>query len=150
MKAIVCRGAQLLHLFNIEKLETPKLFKVHRLSLLLPGVKAVLNGVWPTWETDTPGISNFEDFSKLVRGIEEIDPESYNFRYPTDTNGQAALNHHTVINVVGFSQHMDPILELLDGAVIGLHEEFNAAAEAKFELQSIIERISEQSDSADR
>jgi hypothetical protein len=34
---------------------------------------------------------------------------------------------------------MDPILELLDGAVLGLSEEFDAAAEAKFELQSIVE-----------
>jgi len=34
---------------------------------------------------------------------------------------------------------MDSILDLLAVAVLGLHEEFDATAEAKFELQSIIE-----------
>lgn len=150
MKTIVYRGAQLLHLLDLETLDTSKLFKFHRFSLLLPGVKAVFGGVWKTWETDVAGLTSYEDFAALVHGIEEIDPESYNFRYPTDIKGQAALNHHTVVNAVGFSRHMDPILDLLDGAVTGLHEEFDSAAEAKFELQSIIERISEQGAGADR
>jgi len=139
MKAIVYRGAQLLQLLDIEKLETPKLFKHHRPSLLLPGVKAVFDGIGWNWDTKTIGISNFEDFSELVKGIEELDPESYNFRYPTDTKGQAALSHHTVVNAIGFSRNMDPILDLLAAAVLGLHEEFDATAEAKFELQSITE-----------
>ena len=139
MKAIVYRGAQLLQLLDIDTLDTSKLFKRHRPSLLLPGVKAVFDGIGWTWDTETAGISNFEDFRKLVQGIEELDPESYNFRYPTDTKGQAALSHHTVVNAIDFSRNMDPILDLLDAAVLGLHEEFNATAEAKFELQNVIE-----------
>lgn len=150
MKAIVYRGAQLLQLLDFETLDTSKLFKVHRLSLLLPGVKAVFGGVWKTWETDVAGITSYGNFAELVHGIEELDPESYNFRYPTDTKGQAALNHLTVVNAVGFSRHMDPILDLLDGAVTGLHEEFDSTAEAKFELQSIIKQISEQGAGGDR
>ena len=73
-----------------------------------------------------------------MKGIEEVDPQSYTFRYPTDTKGHAALNHHTIISPVGFASNLDPILELLDGAVTGLTEEFDATAEAKFELQSTI------------
>lgn len=84
-----------------------------------------------------------------MRGIEELDPESYNFRYPTDTKGQAALNHHTVVNPVGFSCNMDPILDVLAGAVLGLHEEFDATAAAKFELQEMLRRISEQTAAVD-
>jgi len=41
---------------------------------------------------------------------------------------------------------MDPILDLLDTAVLGLHEEFDAIAEAKYELQSIIEKIGQKYD----
>jgi hypothetical protein len=139
MKAIVYRGAQLLQLLDIEKLDTSKLFKHHRPSLFLPGVKAVFDGIGWNWDTKTIGISNFEDFRELVKGIEELDPESYNFRYPTDTKGQAALSHHTVVNAIGLSRNMDPILDLLAAAVLGLHEEFIVTAEAKFELQNITE-----------
>jgi hypothetical protein len=149
MKAIVYRGAQLLHLLDTGAVDTSKLFRVHRLSLLLPGVKAVFDGIGWTWEMDTAGINSFEDFEELVHGIEELDPESYNFWYPTDTEGQAALSHHTVVNPVAFSLNMDPILDLLDSAVLGLHEEFDATAEAKFELQEMVKRISEPDAAAD-
>ncbi|MGO9122475.1 MAG: hypothetical protein ACLQPD_33280 [Desulfomonilaceae bacterium] len=138
MKAIVYRGAQLLHLLDITRLDTSKLFKVHRLSALLPGIKIIFDGVGWTWETDVPGMRTFQEFSELVEGIEELDPASYTFRYPTDTQGHAALGHHTRINCLAFARNLDPILELLDGAVTGLTEEFDATAEAKFELQSIV------------
>lgn len=67
----------------------------------------------------------------------------------TGRQGQASMNHHTVVNAVGLSRNMDPILDLFDAAVLGLQEEFDSTIEAKFELQSIIELISGQSDSAD-
>jgi hypothetical protein len=139
MKGIVYRGAQLLHLLDISTLDTSKLFKVHRLSRLLLGVKAVFDGAAWSWETNTVGMRTFEEFADLVRGIEELDLDSYTFRYPTDTKGHAALNHHTIVNPVAFARNMDPILELLDSAVLGLSAELDIAAEAKFELQSAIE-----------
>ena len=49
-----------------------------------------------------------------------------------------ALDHHTRINCLAFARNLYPILELLDGAVTGLTEEFDATAEAKCELQSIL------------
>jgi hypothetical protein len=49
----------------------------------------------------------------------------------------AALGHHTRINCLAFARNLDPILELLGGAVTGLTEEFNTTAEAKFELQQM-------------
>jgi len=139
MKAIVYRGAQLLQLLEIETPDTSKLFKNHRLSEFLPGVKAVFDGIGWKWETETVGISNFEEFADLVCGIDELDPKSYSFRYPTNPERQAALSHHTVVKPIGFSRIMDLILDQLDAAVLGLHEEFKATAEAKFELQNIIE-----------
>ncbi|MFZ3149897.1 MAG: hypothetical protein WA137_12780 [Methanothrix sp.] len=146
MKAIVYRGAQLLQLLDIDSPDTSRLFTDHRLSILLPGVKAIFDGIGWTWDTEIAGISNFEDFTKLVKGIEEIDPGSYSFRYPTNTKGKAALNHHTLINAIEFSRKMDPILDLLDTAVLGIHEDFDAIAEAKYELQSMIEKIKQQYD----
>lgn len=138
MKAIAYRGAQLLQMLDMETLDTSKLFKLHRPLLLLPGIKIVFEGIGWTWDTEIPGARNLDEFAKLICGIEEIDPESYCFRYPINTKGQAALNHHTIINVVEFSRNMDPILDLLEAAALGLHEEFDTTAEAKFELQKIL------------
>jgi len=45
MKAIVYRGAQLLQLLDIDSPETSRLFEDHRLSILLPGVKAIFDGI---------------------------------------------------------------------------------------------------------
>jgi len=149
MKAIIFRGAQLLRLIETKDVDTSKLFTIHRLSALLPSMKTVFDGIGWSWDTGLPGINSFDDFDKLVHGIEDMDPDSFNFRYPTNTKGQAALDHHTVINSVAFSINMDPILDLLAGAVLGLHEEFEATAEAKFELQEMIKRINEQSEAVD-
>jgi len=142
VKAIIYHGAQLLGLLDLEAPNMSKLFKDHQPSTFLPGVKAIFDDLEWTWDTGTAGISSFEDFKKLVEGIEELDPFSYNFRYPTDTKGKAATNHHTVVNVVDFSRNMDPILELLDYAILDLCTKFDDIAEAKFVLQSIIEQIS--------
>ncbi len=139
MKAIVYRGAQLLHLPDMGRLDTSKLFSDHSLTALLPRMKAVFEGFGWTWEADTPGMTSFEDFAELVRGINEFDPRSYTFRYPTNRKGQAALNHHTIVNPIAFSRNMDPILELLDGAVDGLEEKFDAASQAWFKRQSVID-----------
>jgi hypothetical protein len=143
MKAIIYRGAQLLHLLDLEPPNTSKLFKDHRPSTFLPGVKAIFEGIGWTWDTEVAGIRSFEEFKKLVEGIEELDPDSYNFRYPTDTKGKSVLNRNTVVNVIDFSRNMDPILDLLDSAVFGLEVEFDATDEAKFEIQSLIENMGE-------
>jgi len=110
MKAIVCRGAQLLNLLDMATPDTSKLFKVHRLSRFLPSVKAVFDGVGWTWDTDTVGMRTFQEFTELLLGIEELDADSYNFRYPTDTEGHPALERHTMVNAVAFARNMDPVL----------------------------------------
>jgi hypothetical protein len=139
MKAIVYRGDQLLQLLDKEKLDTSKLFTCHRLSELLKDVKRVLDGIGWAWDLETEYMRNYEEFEELIKGIEEIDPGSYNFRYPTNPKGQAALPRHTIINPIGFSRKMDPVLDMLSAAVLGLHVQFDATAEAKFEHQGTIE-----------
>jgi len=144
MKAIVYRGAHLLRLLERPTVDVRNLFRHHRLSLLVPGVRAVFRSLGWLDEFAAPGLSCFKDFEALIRGIEEVDPESYNFRYPVDTKAQGALPHHTLINVVTFGKHMDPILELLAGAVDGLQQEYDDLAEAKYEIESVIKSISDE------
>jgi hypothetical protein len=134
LKAIVIRGDQLLHSLSRERVGTSQVFKIHRLSSLFKKAQEVFHELEWTWETDTPGIKDLAEFAELLRGIEAFDPESFAFRYPTNTKGQAALNHHTVFNVIAFSRNMDPILELLDGVVVGLDENINFVSEMWCEL----------------
>ena len=138
LKAFVCRGAKLVHLLDPDEMDTTELFKDHSLSRLLPGVKVVLNALDWIDEFKTLHLSSFEDFVDLVKGIDEVDKNSFAFRYPIKKDRQAAHEHHTVINVIAFAQHLDPVLKLLSGGLSGLSEEFDLAAEAKYVLQQTI------------
>ena len=75
--------------------------------------------------------------------MDEIDPDSFTFRYPITKGRQPAVEHHTVLNAVAFAEHLDPVLALLDGAVTGLDEEFNASAEMRYEIEQLIKGINE-------
>lgn len=138
LKAFVYRGAKLVHLLDLDEMDTRELFKNHSLSRLLPGVKVVLDALDWIDEFKTVHLSSFEDFVDLVKGIEELDENSFAFRYPVKKDGQAALEHHTVINVIAFAEHLDPVLKLLSGGLSGLSEEFDLAAEARCVLQQTI------------
>ena len=91
LKAIVYRGARLLGMISNDTIDTNKLLTKHGLSMWLPAIKAIFKRL--EWEKDfgIPSIRKFEDFANLVNGIEKIDPLSYNFRYPVNTKGEAAL-----------------------------------------------------------
>lgn len=138
IKAIVYKGAKLLRLISDENLNTENLFKEHQLSTFLPAIKIIFKGLDWKWDFEISGLKSFEDFSDLIKEIDSIDPHSYNFRYPIKTTGKASLNKHFVINVIDFGKKLDPILDLLSGAITGLDYEWNITAEAHYEFQKII------------
>jgi len=144
LKAVVYRGAQLVHLLDVGHIDISKLFKSHKLSNLLPALTAVLESLDRKGDFETPPLRSYDEFTDLVRGVDEIDPDSFAFRYPITKGRQPAVEHHTVLNTVAFAEHLDPVLALLDGAVTGLHEEFDASAEARHEIEQLIRGISEQ------
>jgi hypothetical protein len=119
LKAIVYRGAQLLGLISDEKANTEKLLTSHKLTRLLPTIEAIFRAVEWEWDFELFGLRSFDDFADLIKEIEKIDPQSYCFRYPVNTAGEAALPQHFVVNVVTFGKKMDSVLELLSGAVTG-------------------------------
>ncbi|MFB3779576.1 MAG: hypothetical protein ACE141_18295 [Bryobacteraceae bacterium] len=138
LKAVVYRGAMLLHLISECDLDTSRLFTSHRLAPLLPHVRAI----WASqhWSFEGTRFGSFEHFESIIRWLDQVDPQSYSFRYPMSRTGEAQLPHHFVINVVSFSGTMDALLDLLAGAVTGLTEEFQLAAEARYELSQYFER----------
>lgn len=137
LKAIVYRGAQLLGLISDEKLNTEKLWKNHELTVLLPAVEAIFKAMEWEWNFGVSGLKSFDDFRCFIREIEKVDPQSYCFRYPVDRTGEASLPKHFILNVINFGKKMDPVLELLSGAVTGLEERWNATAEVVYVLQAM-------------
>ncbi|HOS11875.1 MAG TPA: hypothetical protein PL148_08195 [Candidatus Aminicenantes bacterium] len=146
LKAIVYHGAQLLHLLDAGSLDTSSLFLNHRLSSLLPAVNAVFKGLAWTWKSGVTGLNSFDEFISIVQQIEDLDRDSYSFRFPTNKKGSAALKHHTIVNPIAFALNMDPILELLDVVVLDLHEKFDASAEAIFEIQKMVRQLDREFD----
>ena len=138
LKAIVYRGAQLLGLISDEKRNTEKLLTSHKLTQLLPTIEAIFRVAEWEWDFELIGLRSFDDFADLIKEIEKIDPQSYCFRYPVDTTGEAALPQHIVVNVVTFGKKMDSVLELLSGAVTGLQDHWDDTAEVMYLLQEVL------------
>src|SRR4030095_3076763 len=138
LKDIVYRGAQLLGLISDEKPNTEKLLTNHKLIRLLPTIEAIFRAVEWKWDFEVSGLKSFDDFADLIREIEKIDPQSYRFRYPVNTTGEAALSKHFVVNVVNFGKKMDSVLDLLSGAVTGLQERWDDTAEVMYLLQEVL------------
>jgi hypothetical protein len=145
LKAIVYRGAQLLGLISDEKPNTEKLLTSHKLTRFLPTIEAIFRAVEWKWDFDVSGLKSFDDFADLIREfadlireIEKIDPQSYCFRYPVTTTGEAPLSKHFVVNVVNFGKNMDSVLDLLSGAVTGLQEQWDDTAEVMYLLQEVL------------
>ena len=104
-------------------------------------MKVIFNEAGWSWENDIKGCRTIEEFEELVRGIEELDPKSYSFRYPVNTKGLAALGNHTVVNPIAFSKNMDTILDWLDGVFLELGMGIEFSAEMLSKLQDIIDEI---------
>jgi len=138
LKAIVYRGAQLLGLISDKKRNTEKLLTSHKLTQLLPTIEAIFRVAELEWDFELIGLRSFDDFADLIKEIEKIDPQSYCFRYPVDTTGEAALPQHFVVNVVTFGKKMDSVLELLSGAVTGLQDHWDDTAEVMYLLQEVL------------
>jgi hypothetical protein len=138
LKAIVYRGAQLLGLISEEKPHTEKLLTSHKLTRLLPTIEAIFRAVEWEWDFELIGLRSFDDFADLIKEIEKIDPQSYCFRYPVNTTGEAALPQHFVVNVVTFGKKMDSVLELLSGTVTGLQDHWDDTAEVMYLLQEVL------------
>jgi hypothetical protein len=135
LKAIVYHGAQLLGLISEERVDTNRLFERHKLGRLLPSIRAIFQQM--NWDFEGSRLENYEDFAAFVRDLDTIDPGSYAFRYPVNRQGEQLLPNHFVVNVVEFGRRMDMLLRFLEGAAIGIDENWNAEAEARYELQQL-------------
>ena len=135
IKAIILTGNDILILSNQNPLVESKDLGSHRLYSLIPAIKQIFCFLGWTSDFEIPGMKDLNDFEKFLQNIEKIDPNSFSFRYPTTKKGDAALPEHFSFNVLELCQQLDPILDLLEGADMGLKEEWDVRAEAAFEAQ---------------
>ena len=133
IKAIVYKGAKLLGLLDQAKMETKGLFSNHRLSPLLRPLHTIFAAMG--WDMEGSGLVSMADFDNLIESLDEIDADSYAFRYPISKKRKPYLPTHFVLNPVRLGAQLEPLLNSLEGATERLTEEFEVAAEARYELQ---------------
>lgn len=114
----------------------PGLFSKHGLVRLLPTVRSIFRAM--RWDFEDTGIGTFDEFERIVRQVDEIDPRSQTFRYPMNPAEQTHLPHAFTMNVVRVGEAMDELLGYLDGAADLLDDTFQSEAEARNEVQQLM------------
>lgn len=139
LKAIIHWGNSLLRLNGKPIVPHRNIFTEHRLRVLLKSVKPILRFQKSLSNWGDSHFRCFRDVEKVIEELEEFDPGSYSFRYPTDTTGKkATLPHHFLFNVIAFGEQFDRLINILDGISTMVYEEFQAQAEAYHELQQMV------------
>lgn len=136
LKAFVLTGSKILGLSNkpaptIEEI----LGKSHKLTDFIPHFEAILNAVGWTWDMGKDGLRTRTDFINLVNEFQAIDPTSSAFRYPTRKDGKGSLRRRFSFNLRAFASRIDPLLKIIDGALLGLSSIWDDGAEAAYEAQ---------------
>lgn len=119
LKAFIISGSFLL------PRELPKIktyLKSHRISDLIQYFEAIILKAGWSWDLGIDGLNTKKEFVNLIEEFEKIDPNSFAFRYPTTKTSYEALPHHFSFNLSSVTQRLDPLLELLDGSLLGLEE----------------------------
>lgn len=143
LKAVVYRSAGLMGLVGKQKQHIAKLFKSHKLTPLVPAVRAVFDAMNWGFEFAGSEFATFDEFAQFIETVDSIDSDSDAFRYPVGRKGRAILPRHFVINVISFAKIMDALLDYLEGAAHLIEENFQLAAEATYEVQRYLARESE-------
>ena len=75
------------------------------------------------------------DLRNVIREFQEIDPGSYSFRYPVDTQGKASLEENFRFNVFEFASILDDLFPTLRYVAIAAPEEYQNQVRALGEAQ---------------
>ena len=137
LKAMLYKAIQLQCLEAGDCRSADKVFSKHRLDCLLPGLKDVFMALEWSWDVRMIGMRSWDDFSRLIKEIDELDRNAEIFRYPVTKNGQYYNESPKVINVISFGYALDPILDVLDDAVSFMDDVWQKKAEVGHYLQEL-------------
>ena len=99
----------------------------HRLLPLLDSVKRVFDYAYWEWHWPRSSIESFDDVRSVIKELDALDPDSFNFRYPTDLRGNRSISQDHLIGQQTILVVLDDIAESLDTAVFGLDAECSRA-----------------------
>lgn len=133
LKAIILWGCGLVALQSGEHIDTDALFRTHSLAVLLKPTKRVFKEAgWLNLPKGKP-FATFEGIEDAILILEQIDPQSFAFRYPIDPKGNAHLPKNFLFNVITLGAEANNMLRMLDGAAMGIYEMFQTMASVQAE-----------------
>ncbi|MFZ2490255.1 MAG: hypothetical protein WA208_02105 [Thermoanaerobaculia bacterium] len=135
LKAILVIGNQLLAVNgdDITEKDLQRVLNSHRLTPFLPHLRTILDAAGMEWFVDEPKeLRSMEDLSKVLREIEEVDADSFAFRYPVTKRGDGALPHAFEFDLRACVDVLDHLIEMLDAALSCLDSMWDAVDEPSY------------------
>jgi len=98
----------------------------HRLVPIAKVCTKILAQLWP----DDDELSQFlSRLQKIASEFEEIDRDSYAYRYPIDKHGKPSTKRHQIVNMTSLYNTMSEVLEGLDAIESAVEWELDQSAE---------------------
>ena len=135
LKAIILVGSDMLTLKDQPKMERQQLFKTHNMDKLRQEVERVFAVYGWGWDLGNSNLGSVVYLRKVIGEFQKIDPGSYSFRYPVDTQGKASLEEDFRFNVFEFASILDDLFPTLRYVVIAAPEEYQNQVRALSEAQ---------------
>jgi hypothetical protein len=95
----------------------------HRLRPLLDSIGQVFEYAHWQWHWPKSTIESFDDAKGVIEELDALDPDSFNFRYPTNIRGERGISPGHLIGQRTILAVLDDLAESLDTAVFGLDAE---------------------------
>ena len=95
----------------------------HRLLPLLDSIRQVFEYAHWEWYWPKSAVESFDDARRVIEELDALDPDSFNFRYPTTIRAERAISPGHMIGQRTILAVLDDLAESLDTAVFGLDAE---------------------------
>ncbi len=129
LKAFILGGSSLLRLTGKVAMSQQEILNDHKLTRFIAPFEAIIKQIGWSWDMGVDGLRNKNDFVSLLSEFENVDSNSYTFRYPINKDGASSLPSHFSFDLYQFATQVDALLEILDGGLLGIAESLEAAYE---------------------
>jgi hypothetical protein len=131
-KAVILSGNRLMELRGEENRNESKVFESfghsrHRLLPLLASIRETFKFAGWKWCWPGSAVKTFADVERVFRALNHLDPQSFTFRYPTNTRGERSAPSDLEVGLKTMVAVLDELAEALDTAVYGLDAECSKA-----------------------
>lgn len=143
LKGIIYDTALILAFKGMEGLDT-SLYNNHKLVPLAKSCSSIMKNLFPT---DAELHEIMELIELAAAEFQEVDSDSFSYRYPIDKKGKASTKHHQTLNLRVIYEVMEKIQDHLDTIDFGLDIEMCNSQKAYEEIEELLNRFSLNRDS---